>query len=320
MRILLKRINLHSPLLLFALAAGLWLFYCLTSPAYEFVGPYHDLVMDSGNLAQNKMIFNPPWLAPVLAPFIILPGRSGFILYLAAGLASLAASSRIFGGKTSLMLLSAQMWWIAWWAQIDWLVVLGITLAWLALEKRSLALLALGIFLASVKPQISIFPILAIWWWSGSLRWKALGIMLAVFIASLFIWELWPVYTVAKIILKVDQNAYAFQNISIGLPALPLLLPALLLPMERKKRLIALVATGMLISPYMPYYSSILLLCLPIPIWAYVFAFIGYFSPLIGMQLAWNSIILLPLAVLAWLYWPNIVSGCKRLIKLRLHS
>jgi len=77
-------------------------------------------------------------------------------------------------------------------------------------------------------------------------------------------------------------------------------------PMGRKERLTALTAAGLLISPYTPYYSTLVLLCLPLPAWAYVFAFIGYLPGVVGTTIAWNGIVLLPLGVLGWVCWPYV--------------
>ena len=74
--------------------------------------------------------------------------------------------------------------------------------------------------------------------------------------------------------------------------------------MSREKRLIAITATALIVSPYMPYYSTIVLIAFAIPWWAYLFGVLGYLPGLIGTGLAWNSIVLMPLLVLVWLYLP----------------
>ncbi|HLC34676.1 MAG TPA: hypothetical protein VJJ70_06735, partial [Anaerolineales bacterium] len=91
-------------------------------------------------------------------------------------------------------------------------------------------------------------------------------------------------------------------NATLGPIALPLFLPALLVPLDRPQRLLALTATAMLDSPYMPYYSTLLLLVFPLPWPLLALAFLGYLPGLIGTTLAWKGVVLLPLGVLAWIY------------------
>jgi hypothetical protein len=156
--------------------------------------------------------------------------------------------------------------------------------------------------------------VLAYWWWSGRDRWKPMACLLLVFILSLFIWGPWPVWY-AQDIAKFAGDGHAnVWNASIGLLALPLFIPALLIPMSEEKRIISLTATALLVSPYMPYYSTIILLTLNIPVWAYIFAFTGYLPTVIGTRLAWNIVMFLPLSVLVWLYLPFFRTWTARLI------
>lgn len=74
--------------------------------------------------------------------------------------------------------------------------------------------------------------------------------------------------------------------------------------MERLQRIKALTATTMLVSPYMPYYSTLPLLVFDLPWPAYLFAFSGYLVSLTGTTLAWNSVVLLPILTLVWMYAP----------------
>ena len=125
--------------------------------------------------------------------------------------------------------------------------------------------------------------------------------------ASVAIWGPWPLWYAQEITNFVGDNHAGPWNASLGWIALPLFIPALFLPLTRYQRVMALTATGLLVSPYMPYYSTIILLVFNIPWWAYLFAFSSYFPNLIGTRLAWNAVALLPLSVLAWLYWPFVI-------------
>ena len=255
-------------------------------------------------VADGPWTLNPPWLAPFMAPFVAFPGRSGYILFMAFSLVMMVFTTYYLGGKPLPILVSAHMMWIMWWGQIEVWGVLAVVVGWVALQKKSWLGIFLALIFASFKPQIGFLPVLALWWWSGHERWYALAAMLGLFALSLWAWGPWPVWYFQGIFGFVgDQHAGPW-NASIGLAALPLLIPALLLPLDREKRLIALTATAYIISPYMPYYSTILLLMFAVPWWAYLFGFLGYLPSLLGTQFAWNGIVLLPACVLIWLYAP----------------
>lgn len=291
-------------------AAILWGLYAWVGPGEDFVG-YRLWVLDPSRYTQNVGIFSPAWLAPILAPFAVLPGRAGYILYLALLLVLLLYSVRVLGGSKWVVLLSAQTFWMLWWGQIDLLAIFGIVLGWQALEKEDWKLLALAMILATVKPQTGAIPIALIWCWSGSMRWKALGVCAVVGVISLVVWGPWPIWVVESLRTFISARSFGPWNTSIGPWALPLFIPALLLPMPRFDRLRVVIATTLLISPYMPYYSTLILLCFPLPVWLYIFAFIGYFPSVIGTTLAWNAIILLPIGVLLWAYIPLLLQWRK---------
>jgi len=282
--------------------------FAMLSPGGEFFQAYTWLVLSPEKLLPALGIpstYNPAWLIALMAPFVILPGRIGLVLFLLASIAMCLVAAHVLGGKTIPMLISAQMAWILWWGQIEGLVVLGVALGWLALERKSWRLMVLAMALATLKPQIGLVPIIALWWWSGTwIRWRSLVAYCGFVAISIVIWGPWPIWFMQGIGIIVHGTQYGAWNSSLGLLALPLFVPALLLPLDRRQRLLALAATATVCSPYMPYYSTILLLCMGIPGWAYVFAFLGYLPTLFGTFIAWNGISLLPLSVLCWLYWP----------------
>jgi len=251
---------------------------------------------------------NPTWLVPFMAPFVTMPGRAGYVLFMAASIVMMIYGTRFFGGKAIPVLLSAQMWWVLWWGQIEGWAVLALVAGWIALQKRSWPLMFLALAMGSFKPQIGFIPLIALWWWSGRQRWISFAAMVLLTAVSVAIWGPWPLWYYQGITSFVGDNHFGPWNASLGWIALPLFIPALLLPLTRYQRLMALTATGLLVNPYMPYYSTIILLIFNIPWWAYVFAFSSYLPNFIGSTLAWNAVALLPLSVLAWLYWPFMVS------------
>ncbi len=304
-------LTIRSPwpnrLLQAAFALVIWLLYASLGPGADYFVTFTYLVQSPEKLQPivgAPWTAHPGWFAGLMAPFVALPGRLGYILFLAATIAMLLIASRIFKGNWFLLLFSAQASWVFWWGQVEGWVALGLALGWIAHQKKNWPLLAIGIALASVKPHLGAIPALALWWWSGEDRWKTALALLGLFAASLLIWGPWPMWMVQTIQQTFLSKSETFQpwNISLGWHAMPLLIPAILLPLPRQKRLLVLTATSMLIMPYMPYYSSLILLCMPLPSILYPLAFLGYFPTILGTQVAWKGLIALPLGILAWTY------------------
>lgn len=292
-----------------AVGLGLLLVYAVVGPGLDYFGCYTWMVTlpeKISEVATNVWTLNPPWLVPFMAPFVSLPGRAGYITFMGVMIAMVILGTYWFGGRPVLVLLSAQMSWVLWWGQLEGWGVFALVLGTIALKRKSWFLMFLALAIGAFKPQIGFIPLLGLWWWLGRERWKALAAFVLLTAASIVIWGPWPWWYYQGIIGFVGDGHADTWTASLGLAALPLLLPAVLLPLNRYQRLIALTATGLLISPYLPYYSTILLLAFNLPVWAYLFAFIGYLPNLIGTGLAWNAIVLLPIGVLAWLYLPHL--------------
>ncbi|PKO15244.1 MAG: hypothetical protein CVU39_11605 [Chloroflexi bacterium HGW-Chloroflexi-10] len=291
-----------------AFAFGLWLLYALISPGIDYYGAYTWMVTSPEKfieVADYPWTLNPTWMVPFMAPFITLPGNAGLIAFMGAMIAMTVYGCYVFGGRPVLTLLSAQMWWVLWWGQLEGWGVLALVLGWFAIIRPSWFLMFLSLAIGSFKPQVGFIPLIALWWWTGKERWKSLAAMLVLLGLSIWIWGPWPLWYLEGITKFVGDNHFGGWNSSIGPIALPLFLPAILLRLPREKRLLALTATTLIVSPYLPYYSTILVLCFSVPWWVYIFAFTGYIPAFFeNFYLPWNSLWLLPLGVLAWIYWP----------------
>ena len=288
-------------------AIGLWAVYAFIGPGDDYKRAYTDMVLRPELLEtvqDTAWTMNPPWQNWFMAPFVTMPGRSGYLAFMAFTLGATIWAAYLFGGRPTLVILSSHMAWILWWGQLEGWAALGMVLGYFALENRSWIMMWIALLMATFKPQAGLMPLVAMWWWSGRDRWKAAAAMVATLVISILVWGPWPVWYAKAITTNYSGlQFWSNWNSSIGLIALPLLIPALLVPMTRQKRLIALTATACLAITYMPYYSTILLLCFAIPWWAYIFGFTGYLVPLIG-PLGWNIVVLLPATLLLWIYWP----------------
>lgn len=307
-------------LITIAIAMCVWITFSLLGPGDDFFGAYTWMVLDPERLpkvAEYPWTLNPTWIVPFMAPFVTLPGKAGYILFIGVTLVMILYGTYTLGGKPIPILISAHMLWILWWGQLEGWGVLGLVLGIIAIQRKSWLTMFLALTIAAFKPQVGFVPLLALWWWSGSERWKSMLSLVILFILSIIIWGPWPKWYLEGIFGFVGNRHHDPWNASIGLAALPLFIPALLLPLNKEKRLIALTATTYIISPYMPYYSTILLFCFAIPLWAYLFGFLGFLPQVLGTTIAWNGIVFLPISILIWLYIPFIKNWMDKSVGIR---
>ena len=282
----------------------------------DFKRAYTWLVTEPWRLplnAERPWILTPLWLNFFMAPFVTMPWPWGYITFMTLTAAMLVGGAYWFGGKPIPLLLSAQVLWVFWWGQLEGLAVLGLVLAWVAAHRRSWPLMTLALALASIKPQVGFLPVAVLWWWSGPGKWKAAGVMAAVAAFTLVVWGPWPLWYWQGLGGFVGDGHVKLWGASLGPVAWPLIIFAVLAPLNRTQRLLALAATVQLASPYMPYYSTLLLLCFNVPWWAYLFGALGYLRPVLGATIAWNGITFLPITLLIWLYAPWIRQGWEKL-------
>ena len=278
-------------------------------PGADFKRAYTDMVLKPERLPSNAegtpWTLNPLWQNFFMAPFVTVPWPWGYVLFLAFTLIVTALGAYWFGGNPILLLLSAQLSWVLWWGQLEGWAILALVIGWIGMERQSWGWMFFALAMASFKPQVGFVPVLALWMWSGKARWKSAMGLAMVFLFTLIAWGPWPWWYVQGILNSsfVEGHASVVQA-SLGLAALPLLVLALVLPMNKVHRLLALTAASQLVSPYMPFYSMVLLLCFQVPWWIYGISFVAYLPSFLGTTLAWNGMVLLPLCILAWLYWP----------------
>lgn len=295
-----------------AIALTVWIAHAVISPGTDYYGAYTWIVQNPERLPQvadYPWILNPTWMAPFMAPFVSLPGRAGYLIFMAAIIAMTIYGVYVFGGRAIPTLISAQMWWVLWWGQLEGWGILGLVLGWAALVKQSWSLMFLALTLAAFKPQVGLIPVLVLWWWSGKDRWRSITAFVVLAIASVVIWGPWPVWYLQGIFKFVGDNHFLSWNSSLGYYFIPLYLPVFFLPLSREKKLIALTATTLVVSPYLPFYSTLIMFCFNIPWWSYFFGLIGYIPGFYKTNLAWNAIVLLPISVLLWIYWPWMLQG-----------
>jgi hypothetical protein len=280
-----------------------------TGPGADFKRAYTSMVLEPerlpSNAEGNPWTLNPLWQNFFMAPFVTTPWPWGYVLFLAFTLGVSALGAYWFGGNPILLLLSAQLFWVLWWGQLEGWAILSLVVGWVGMERQSWWWMFLALAMASFKPQVGFLPVLAMWWWSGNARWKSAFLLAGVFLFTLVAWGPWPIWYLQGLLNSefVTNHAKTVQS-SLGLIALPLLVLTLILPLNRYQRILALAAAGQLVSPYLPFYSMGVLLCFNIPWWIYALSFIAYFPSQLGTTIAWNGMAILPLSILFWLFLP----------------
>jgi len=213
------------------------------------------------------------WMLPVFALLALLPPLVAYAIWGVFNILCIFFATRIFGGRTSLNLLSFQMLYVAFIGQIIGVIAAGLALLWWGLHRRRWALAGLGLTIACTKFHIglivgSILLLIADISWRERLR--VLVVPVVVLALSLVIYPMWPLDVLATI---RNTPANDWGSISlwrwIGPSALFLWIPALLLPLSRSQRLVALTATMALTLPYFQQTDLLTLFILPIG-WAYV--------------------------------------------------
>lgn len=220
--------------------------------------------------AQGDFSINyyPYWIIPLFKIIDALQWPAGFVLFGVANIVGVFTGTRIFGGHTPLTLLSYQMLFILGYGQIVGILIGGLAIFWWALAHKHWHLAGAGLTLASTKYQIGLslglflFLLAEISWRS---RLKVLIVPLIVTALSLMLYPLWPLDLIETLQNQPPNN---LGSVSLwrwfGPAALLFWLPALLIPLSRTKRFIALAATTALSMPYFQQTDLLALFIFPV--------------------------------------------------------
>jgi len=208
------------------------------------------------------------WVLPVLWLWARIPYWWGYVLWDILNILCLFLAARIFGGNTTLALLTFQMFYALFLGQIIGILVGGLALGWWAIAHRRWRLAGLGFFLASTKFQIGI-PFGLLLWLSAKVTWSErqhILVLPAILAGLSLIWRPnWPLDLLTRI---QHVPPYDWGSISlwrwIGPAALVLWLLPLLLPLPRERRFLALAAACPLVIPYFQSADLLTLYALPV--------------------------------------------------------
>lgn len=290
------------------------------------------------------LFFNSPWLILFITPLTWLTQKGG-----QAALALITITTLIRGWKQAALGLKgyARPWSIAiclfnlhifdllWRGQIDAITLLGVLLAWDAIQQKNPYLLGIGWTIASVKPtSVLLFLLYTVYLaYTQKYLLRALVIPILTFLTSLPLFELdWPLRLLNRISETEMQQAWmttwwragSYLEISAvwsSLIALLILLITLWILYKHSLKpdtitIGFLIVTSILIAPYALsyHYSVLMVIFLPpllqknilliIPL--YLLTYLPLVRLRYGPDVAWIDIVF-PLVV--WLCYVYILSG-----------
>lgn len=250
--------------------------------------------------------YNPYFTEWFMRPFgVVEAWRVSYILFCAFSMFALYRSARAFGGNPLIALASPTFMWILWLGQIDLLPVLGLALAWWALQQDRHVLMGVGLLLMATKPQMMGFALLLMLWWGG---WKAWLIPIAAAVASFAIYGLdW----VSRWLSYTPQTMFGgdawFYISSIWL--LIGVVGVFALKREKEHRLVRvqyLVTATLIGVPYIGAYSFFVLTVFRLRWWEVVAGYIAFALMGVTGNQWWLGVLLLqPLLIMGRLLWQS---------------
>ena len=280
------------------IAAGLIFFF---TPHPEWHG---DLLVFREAAESLRHPFYARWLFALLA---LPPEPVAFVLLSLACCAGLYFAVREWGGRPWMLFLSFPYAWTLFYGQIDGLVVGGLALAFWAMRREKHYWTGAGLILASIKPQVALPQMVAVWWWSKS-RWKPLVIPAVVVGVSFLRWGFWIPDWFNGLFNTRDLTDLS-RNLSwwpwIGPLAAGIFLLVPWLPVDRPRKILALAAATMMGVPYFPLSSAVLWLGMPAPVWAWAAVQLPALTGGLWQDYTvYVALRLLPLLLLGWAAWP----------------
>jgi hypothetical protein len=221
-----------------------------------------------------------------------------------------------------MVFLSFPFAWTLYYGQIDSIVIAGLAFAFWALRSEHSVWMGVGFVLASIKPQLSLPLMLAIFFWSSK-RLRSLIVPVIVFILTLIQWGFWipdwfSQLTNTEYLTSLSRNMSLWTV--VGPIALLAWIPVIFVDLPRGRKVILIASATAATMPYFPLPSLVLLLVMPVPAWVWAISFL----PAVGMFFVVDvySVVSLtiPPVIYIWAIWPGlqpIIQKRKELLRRR---
>jgi hypothetical protein len=220
---------------------------------------------------------------------------------------------RLFGGSALWVMTSYPMLYVLFQGQISGVLVGLLALFWWAAAHKKWALAGVCLLLAAAKFQFGML-IGAILWACLPVPWRErlrlLLIPLAGGLLSLLLWPGWPLDLLQRLREFPPHTGGSLALWRwIGPIALLFWLPPLLLPLERTRRILMLVATMSLGLPYLQQTDLLGLFVLPLG-WLPALGNLAYSVIWLGHP-GQQLLVLIPLGVYIWIATPEVKDLAK---------
>jgi hypothetical protein len=262
---------------------------------------------------EASIIITPYWVNFLSFLPAHLPEPLGFSLWISAGCLAVYTAARSSKAPVFALLLSYQLHWCLYHGQVDTYLAGAAALGLWASQKQKPYLGGAAILTLLIKPHIGLLPALLIFWWLKEKK-KAAIVILSGMAVSFLAWPGWLESLVTTQAFSYTQRlpVATWNNISPHLPfyiSLPLVAAALLSPLEKPRKLQALLAVSLLVSPYSPVYSQVILLWLPLPIPIALLACLPWIGAVIFNGVYYQAAgLVLPITILVYDFWPLIIT------------
>jgi len=194
------------------------------------------------------------WFQPFLVPFGKLPPIHGYILFSLFGLAGTFFAARVFSGSSGFVLLTYQTVFNLFMGTYMGILLGGLALFWWGLVHKKWWAAGFGLVIAVAKPHTGIVLSLLLLLFaeiSWKDRFRTLIVPAGVTLVSLLIDPRWPFELLERVQAAPPNIEGSVSLFAVtGFWTLLLLLPPLLLPLEREERFLSLLAAVPLVMPY----------------------------------------------------------------------
>lgn len=245
-----------------AVIVAVWIYDSLPILPYDFTF-YVNWARDL-----SKPFYYAYWSLPVFWGLAQLPWQVGFGIFNLLNILGVWLASRLFGGRTTLVLVSFQMLYVILLGSMTGVLVGGLGLAWWGLNRGRWAVAGAGLLIAATKFQLGVtLGLILLALAPGPLRdrLKSLAVPTVVGLVSLTVYPGWPLQILASLQTAPpnDWGSIALWQ-WIGPAALLVWIPPIVLPLARSERLVALAAANALGLPYFQQTDLLALFVMPV--------------------------------------------------------
>lgn len=248
------------------------------------------------------------WLAPLFVALGTLPTMPVYLLWSAANVGAVWFAARVFGGKGCLVLLSYQMFYLLYQGQLTGIVIGALGLLWWGMAHRRWYIAGIGLIIAATKFQTGMTLGLILLLMAPISPTDRLRILVIPSIAAAFSFAVYPGWIGATLTTLQTNPPNVSGNISLwrwlGPGALLFWIPPLVIPIDWRKRLVALGATATFAVPYFQQVDLLALFVLPVG-WLPVLGNLGYLITIIDYA-ALQMLVIIPLLLYGFILVPAV--------------